>query len=239
MCVDDAYEDNDTRGTSTMIDSDTQLGAFICPADPDYYRFAAEEGSLVEIDLLYDPLESLSLQARRPGLGIVGDSNSGGGFERVSFPSTTEGPVTVEVAGAPGVSHVRTYELFVRTLNIGDCAGDDEPNEGAELASQIVSGINVPVTWSSQLCPFDLDTFRFEWGMPAMYVQLIFEGDESLRLRVTDLANETVFGTFVGGEEGYIAPWSDESGVLLWVFGEADQDVDLDYTVTATAYFLE
>jgi hypothetical protein len=239
MCVDDELEDNDSRGTATTIDNDDIVFAVICPGDDDFYRFNAFEGALVEVELYYDVGEDLRLEVRRPGQGILGDSATASGFERVTFNSSSDGPVSVEVSGAQGVPYGRGYELFVSTLAVGACADEHEPNEGIDQAVEMQGVVNSPTTYSSTLCPIDLDTWRFEWVGQAMYVQIDLEADESISLQATDLTDATVYGTVSGGSTAYFAPWSDESGMLFWVSGDNDQEEDLPYAITATPYFLD
>lgn len=150
-CEDDQGEEDDTPGTSTLINPGTYAGQY-CVGDSDFFQFLADQGDVLEVLLDFPDVDSGDLDLRlydQNGETVLVESASTAQGESLRFAFESAGLYFIEVfANTPAVN---SYEL---TLGFIDCEDEFEPNDTFGEAFNAPPG-----DYSSQICPGDSDFF--------------------------------------------------------------------------------
>lgn len=146
-CTDDDYEDNDLQGAATPYDAQVEAASLqICGGDADYYRFAVQCGS--QVDIIMD----IASAGADLDLYLYNDTSSPEpidaaitedpieGIEIAAAPNG--GTWVLEVSGYPFNTAESGYELLIE---VGDgCVDDDRGNntrDDAASFSGLASGV--------------------------------------------------------------------------------------------------
>ena len=166
ICLDDAFEPNDTLEIATKLDAVTRAypALVVCPDLPDMYRFELPAGVSFQVALTYDHKADsgwLALEVT-DGAGEVMDAVTSSPAPVAGLPYVfTPGPyyVRARVNPASGKSGPYTYSMAVTISEPlpGDlCVADSrEPNNGFSEASTVGCGVN-----HLTLCKKDRDFFK-------------------------------------------------------------------------------
>jgi len=146
-CVDDAFEDNDTPDTPSVIALPfSQSGLRSCPADIDTYEFLLFAGESVQIEALFsDAQGDIDIHAYDPDGLFIADSISITDNEKITFVADQTGAYQLDVvmfqdAGAPGNTY--TLDISLSEVLFGDTNCDGSVNSiDATLILQLVAGL--------------------------------------------------------------------------------------------------
>ena len=106
-------EADDTSGAAKAIGDHATLAAAICPSgDKDYFKFHADKGEKVAVQLSNLPVD-LTLCVGGPAVSETCSSNSGTNAEEVNLTAASSGPHYAYVYGAGGASSPKSYVLDV------------------------------------------------------------------------------------------------------------------------------
>lgn len=205
-CVDDGFEDNDTRGTATDIEQGV-LGGAMCPGDPDFYRLAgADIDGFLSASLTYGGDVPLRLEARAPGQGVLGVSDSGSGTETLSLPVDAGTVVTLGVTAPPDFTGARFYELAVAFTSDVGCAGDGyEPDDTADNATPVSLTLNVDEQVEAESCPTDDDHFLFSVDTTPLLWSTQLEAPDDVTAVITNRNDpNTVYAELAGDDSTFI-----------------------------------
>jgi hypothetical protein len=194
-CIEDAYEQNDTRATAAPLTAGTELNAQLCPEDDDWYTFVARSDQRSVLTLRNSAgLTCSVVAADGTPLGTC-EPAPGGAIAEVTGAF---GPLYVLVSG--GAGQPAPYALLLTTSPIVACDDDAfEPDDDLATARAVDDG--VPMI--GVRCPGDDDWFRFDLAAgEAVSATLASPGDLDLALMLGD---EIVIYSAVPGTEERIA----------------------------------
>ncbi len=156
LCVDDIFEQNDTRQQAALL-SGAPIEAMICPGDPDFFVVDRGPNSTVRAVLgCPDVTETVRLILRLPGDARQARSCAPGDGEVEASLSVPEpGPAYVEVSSASGSGQPFSLQVFTE----GDpppCGTDAfEPNNVVQDAFAVQFGASL----NASTCADDVDHY--------------------------------------------------------------------------------
>lgn len=224
VCVDDAFEDNDTEATSTLLATGTMLDAAFCAGDPDVFRAALPARAPAYGVLSYTRGDELALEVRSPA-GIEGRSNTFSGLELMPLSLATEGTVYLRVSGTH--SHVSARPYRVGLWVVDESCGEDafEPNHLPAQAKSFVlqpgqsmSGVN------GRLCERDVDVWRLSWPATASSLEVGLSAPPGTRGYVVRAEDLSLVVDLVPGETATFRPSINVASgrVLVVLLGAGD-----------------
>jgi len=162
-CVDDAMEDNDSRGSAGLL-SPTSLidGLISCPGDDDHFSLPLSVGDILAAGFDFAHAEGdIDVQLFDEAGAVVADALSASDGEAIGYQVTTAGRYTLRVflAADYGPAPGNEYDLEVVVARTGPaCLLDQlEPNNSRAAAGSISTG----VLTSLSVCSSDNDWFVF------------------------------------------------------------------------------
>ena len=143
VCVDDAFEDNDSLAVSAGIVAGAWPALAACPGDDDYYSLNLEEGETLDVDLAFAHDEgNLDLRLVDPDGAVVALSLSADDDEQASWQAEQDGFhfIRVNLLADTGTSPGNTYDLDI-ALEAPPCVDDGlEENDAEADAVPMVDG---------------------------------------------------------------------------------------------------
>jgi hypothetical protein len=169
ICLDDDLEENDDRADAELINT-APFDAVLCPDDPDFYSFVARDGDAISVQLSGPANVALTLRVLRPGVGVVAETTITG-LGLLIVESDREGPVFVEVTGAPpSAGAAYSFELTLSNPNV--CT--DDPLEDNDAFAEQVS---LPLgDTNAVLCAGDPDFYLVQPTGTFLFVELTTPG---------------------------------------------------------------
>jgi len=160
-CLDDAFEDNDTRETAAAVSLPfSQPGLAVCfePQDEDWFSFPLSTGAAVQIDAIFSHDDgNINIRLFRDGTPVA-QSISLDDNEKIAFTATADGTYTVQVDPLPDPfsDPGNTYALEISATCVSDAF---EPNDSLETAAPV----SLPFSEAAlTVCPEEQDYFSLQ-----------------------------------------------------------------------------
>ena len=184
-CLDDAFEDNDTRESAAAVSLPfSQPGLAVCfdPEDEDWFSFPLSTGAAVQVDASFIHDEgNINIRLFRDGTPVA-QSISLDDNEKIDFTATVDGTYTLQVDPLPDPfsDPGNTYTLEISATCVSDVF---EPNDSLVAAAPV----SLPLSEEAlTICPEDQDYYSFpltEGGIAQIDASFnTAEGDINIRL---------------------------------------------------------
>jgi hypothetical protein len=159
-CVDDGFEENDTRATAAPIDPGSYLDLWVCPTDTnDFYAVTLGAGDELSLDLFFTHAEGdIDVEVQTSAGTVVASGSSADDDESVTYTAAVAGTyyIRVYLFADAGTTPGNVYDMDIGVVHSDPCANDGyEENDTRATASPIVAG-SYPDLW---VCPTDVDDY--------------------------------------------------------------------------------
>ncbi|EGD77783.1 hypothetical protein PTSG_08873 [Salpingoeca rosetta] len=177
-CADDQYEDNDSYTSATVLSvDDTEIDAYACPQDEDWYRVPVCAGGHVVVSVLFDHDNGdidASLFDADGYLVALGNSTTDNEVLVHTSAATQDGLYYLYVGGYSGDSG--SYHISIN-VTCHACDNDEfEPNNNGDSATVLTAS---QTQFSAVICPNDEDVYRFPvCANGNVSVSVFFSNDE-------------------------------------------------------------
>jgi hypothetical protein len=184
-CVDDQFENNDTRQSASSFVGTTATNLAACPGDDDFYSVMLAAMDNVTVSALFSHAEGdLRLRLYDPSGQLVSTSQTPSNNESLTYSAAAAGAHTFEVdlVSDTGAMPGNRYDLQVSVVS-GPCLSDAlEPNNTPQAATNLA-----PMMYPSlHACPGDDDVFAIRPAigqrLSASILYLASEGEVGLQL---------------------------------------------------------
>ena len=186
VCREDAYEENDSQASATLVEAGT-LNGQICSSDDDWFAIALNAHDVLDIDLLFSDADGdLDLALFKPDATVAQGSSSTDDNEAIhAYEAPEAGVYAIRVRGFMGASNA--YQLVLGlTAYVPPCPEDNFEENDSTATATVYSGASM----AAQICPDDDDYFSIQLNAgDTLDVSMLFtdaDGDLDMMLLSSD-----------------------------------------------------